>query len=126
MEFFNTEYFSTRITDLLLEKVYPERRKSHAPLLNVHLDNCWVHSSNASKNFSAFSVTVPHHPYSPELTRSDFWLSTYNRNEGHNSRERGRISGQGMARSDSGRELTVNCIIIIGLLWKGRVYLPEA
>jgi hypothetical protein len=48
---FNTEYFLTHITDLLVAKVFPEGRKSHALRLSIHLDNCRVHSSNASKQF---------------------------------------------------------------------------
>jgi hypothetical protein len=48
---FNTEYFLTLIMDPLLAKVFPERGESFACRLNVYLDNCRVHSSNACKTF---------------------------------------------------------------------------
>jgi hypothetical protein len=59
----------------LLVKVFPEGRKRHALGLSVHLDNCRVHSSNASKQFfdGRSLIPVPHPPYNPDLARSDFW-----------------------------------------------------
>jgi histone-lysine N-methyltransferase SETMAR len=73
---FNTEYFLIHIINPLLTKVFQEGRKSHALRLSVHLDNCWVHSSNASNQFfdGTSHVTVPHPPYSPDLASSEFWL----------------------------------------------------
>jgi hypothetical protein len=44
---FNIEYFLDHIMDLLLAKVFPERRKSHALRPSVHLDHCRVDSLNA-------------------------------------------------------------------------------
>jgi hypothetical protein len=62
--------------DSLLAKVFPDGRKSYALRLSAHLDNCRVHSSNASKYFADenFLVAVPRLPYSPDLPPSDFWL----------------------------------------------------
>jgi hypothetical protein len=48
---FNTEFFHTNVMDPLLTKVFPDGRKSHTLPLRVHLDNSWVHSSNASMQF---------------------------------------------------------------------------
>jgi hypothetical protein len=72
----NTEYFLTHIIDPLLAKVFPERRKNYALRLSVHLDNCRVDSSNASKQLVNGNslVTVPHPPYSPDFALSNCWL----------------------------------------------------
>jgi hypothetical protein len=62
--------------DPLLAKVFPEGRKSYAFRLSVHLDHCWVHSWNASKQcFDGNSlVTLPYPPYIPGFAPFDFWL----------------------------------------------------
>jgi hypothetical protein len=62
--------------DPLLARVFPVGRKSYAVRLSVHLDNCRVHSSNASQQFFDGNslVAIPHPPYSPDLTPSDFWF----------------------------------------------------
>jgi histone-lysine N-methyltransferase SETMAR len=73
---FSTEYFFTDLIDPLLAKLFVEGKKSRALRLNVHLNNCRVHSSNALKQFSDENslVTVPHPPDSPDLAPSNFWL----------------------------------------------------
>jgi hypothetical protein len=48
---FNAQYFFSHIMDSLMAKVLPEGRKSHTFGVTVYLDYCWVHSSNASKQF---------------------------------------------------------------------------
>jgi hypothetical protein len=62
--------------DLLLAKVSPEEGKSRALRLSVHLDNCPVPSSKASKQYLDENslAPVPHPPYSPDLPPSGFWL----------------------------------------------------
>jgi hypothetical protein len=74
---FKAEYFLTHITDPLVAKAFSERRKCHALRLSIHLDNCRVHSSNASKQFFDENslVTIPHPLSSPNLVPSDFWPS---------------------------------------------------
>jgi hypothetical protein len=73
---FNAGYFRFHILDPLLANAFLERTKSSALRPSVHLDNGWVHSSNASKQlFDENSlVTVPRPPSSPDLASSDFWL----------------------------------------------------
>jgi hypothetical protein len=73
---FSTEYFLIHIMDLLLPKVFPEGKKCHALRVSVHLDNCQIHPSNASKQFVGENslVAVLHPPHSPDLAPADFWL----------------------------------------------------
>jgi hypothetical protein len=60
----------------LLVKIVLEEMKCHAFRLSIQLDNCRVHSSDASKQFYDENclVNVPHPPYSSDLTPSNFWL----------------------------------------------------
>jgi histone-lysine N-methyltransferase SETMAR len=75
---YNTQYFLGQryILEPLLLPVFPDGRKSQSRRRNLHLDNCLVHHSKASKNFLADNsiIRVPHPPYSADLAPSDFWL----------------------------------------------------
>jgi hypothetical protein len=48
---FNMESFLAYAIDRLLAKACSEGRKNHALQLNIHLNNCRIHSSNASTQF---------------------------------------------------------------------------
>jgi histone-lysine N-methyltransferase SETMAR len=73
---FNSEYFVSHVLAPILAKVFPRGRISHTLPLQLHLDNCRVHFSKATKPFITENHIgqVPHPPYSPDLPPSDFWL----------------------------------------------------
>jgi hypothetical protein len=48
----NTQYFLCHILKPLLLAAFPDGRKPHSRRLTLHLDNCRVHRSKASDNFS--------------------------------------------------------------------------
>jgi hypothetical protein len=62
--------------DPLLRAVFPDGRKVHSRQRSMHLDNCRVHRSEASENFSSEDgiVRIPHPAYGPGLRPSDFWI----------------------------------------------------
>jgi hypothetical protein len=49
---YNTGYFLSYILEPLLPAVFPDGRKPYSRLLSLHLDNCRVHPSKVSENFS--------------------------------------------------------------------------
>jgi hypothetical protein len=71
---YNTQYFLGYILEPLLLAVFPHGRKPHSRWLSLHLGDCRVHRSKTSENFFAENsiVRVPHPPYIPDLTPSDF------------------------------------------------------
>jgi hypothetical protein len=72
---FDIEYFLTHVMNPLLSKVLPHGRKSHALRLNLHLDNCWVHSLNALKQSLMKILSLPFVTLHTVLEPSDFWHS---------------------------------------------------
>jgi hypothetical protein len=72
---FKADHFLIYVIDPLLVKVFSEG-KNHALRLNVHLDNCLVHSSNAAKEYADDNslIAVPDLTYNSNLAPSDFWL----------------------------------------------------
>jgi transposase len=52
------------------------RWSSHKGGAGILLDNCRIHFSKVTEQFSIENqlLHVPHPPYSPELALSDFWL----------------------------------------------------
>jgi hypothetical protein len=73
---FDYPYFVANVLTPLVQKIFPERRRAHAIRLYCHLDNSRVHFSKVSEKFffEHQIVHVPHPPYSPDLSPSDFWL----------------------------------------------------
>jgi hypothetical protein len=71
---YNTQYCFSYILEPQLLAEFPDGRKPQARRLSLHLDNCRVHRSKASENFSAenYIIRVPHPPYSPDLSHFDF------------------------------------------------------
>jgi hypothetical protein len=49
---YKTQYFLGYILEPLLLAVFPDGCKPHSHPLSLHLDNCRVHRSKASQNFS--------------------------------------------------------------------------
>jgi hypothetical protein len=49
---YNTHYFLSQILEPLLLALFPDGRKPHSRRLDLHFDNCGVHCSKASVNFS--------------------------------------------------------------------------
>jgi hypothetical protein len=72
----NAQYFVEYVMALLAQTVFPKGRTRYTPRPNVHLDNCHVHFSKVTEQFSIDNqlLHVPHPPYSPGLAPSDFWL----------------------------------------------------
>jgi transposase len=72
---FDSRYFIDRVMTALIRKISPSGRKSHAPRLHVHLDNCRVHTSKRANEFFEANriVRVPQPPYTPDLAPPDFW-----------------------------------------------------
>ena len=73
----NKEYY----VEVLREFRKRFRRKRPAlfksGLWHFHQDKAPVHKPSLSKTFTKMSIkTVPHHPYSSDLARCDFWLFT--------------------------------------------------
>jgi hypothetical protein len=48
----NTKYFLSYVLEALLFAVFPYGRKPHSRWLSLHFDDCRVHHSKASENFS--------------------------------------------------------------------------
>jgi hypothetical protein len=73
---FDSEYFNNKILQPLVDKFFPQGKKSPTPRLMVHLDNYRVHFSKRSHTlFDENSLRrVPQQPYSSDLAPSDFWL----------------------------------------------------
>jgi histone-lysine N-methyltransferase SETMAR len=63
----------------MVAKVFLRGRTPHTRRLQLHLDNCRVHFSEAAEQFITENHIgrVPHPPYSPDLAPSDFWLFGY-------------------------------------------------
>jgi hypothetical protein len=72
----NNSYYVTHILEPLHQVFFPGGRTPHEKRLVVHVDNCSVHKSRVTKTFIQNNdmADMPHHPYSPDLAPSDFYL----------------------------------------------------
>jgi hypothetical protein len=75
----NSVYFVTNLLIPLIpleQAIFPRGRAPHERQLVVHLDNCSVHISRVSTDWLEQHniLRMPHHPYSPDLASSDFYL----------------------------------------------------
>jgi hypothetical protein len=50
---FTAQYFVEHVIAPLIQMVFPQGRTPYAPRLNVHLDNCRVHFSKVTEQFSS-------------------------------------------------------------------------
>jgi hypothetical protein len=60
----------------MVAKAFPRGRIPHTRRLQLCLNNCRVHFSNATEQFITENYIggALHPPYSPDLAPSDFWL----------------------------------------------------
>jgi hypothetical protein len=76
---FNSGYFTEQIMMPLVDKICTGGRNLHAPGIQVHRDNCRLHSSKMTQGFLDTSnlgrVVQP--PYTKNLAPSHFWLFGY-------------------------------------------------
>jgi hypothetical protein len=74
-ETLNSQYSVDNVLTHLLSMNFPQGRQRHALRLDCHLDNYHVHFPKASEQFCTETeiIHVPHPPYVPDLTPSDFW-----------------------------------------------------
>jgi hypothetical protein len=72
----NSAYFVTNLFTPLEQVIFPRGRAPHRKRHMVHLDNCSVHTSQASRDWleEHNMHRMPQPPYSPDLTSSDFYL----------------------------------------------------
>jgi hypothetical protein len=72
----NSSYFVTNLFVLLEQAIFPRGKAPHERRLVVHLDNCSVHTSRASRDWleEHDMRRMPQSPYSPDLAPSDFYL----------------------------------------------------
>jgi histone-lysine N-methyltransferase SETMAR len=73
---FNSEHFVSHVLAPMVAKVFSRGRIPHTHQLQLHLDYCRVHFLKATEQFITKNHIgrVPHPPYSPDFTPSDFWL----------------------------------------------------
>jgi hypothetical protein len=50
---FNAQFLVEHVMAPLVQTVFPQGRIRYTPRLNVHLDNCYVHLSNVTEQFSS-------------------------------------------------------------------------
>jgi hypothetical protein len=53
----NSEYFVSHVLAPMVGKVFPRRRIPHPRQLQLHLDNCRVHFSKATEQFSLKTIS---------------------------------------------------------------------
>jgi hypothetical protein len=72
----NNDYFISNILEPLEQKIFPKGRKPHAKRLTIHLDNCLIHTSEASEVFMAEDngIRLKNFPLSRDLAPSDCYL----------------------------------------------------
>jgi hypothetical protein len=72
----NRAYFLTNLLARLEQAIFPRGRAAPRKQLVIHLDNCPVHTSRASRDWSEEHDMrrMPQPSYSPNLAPSDFCL----------------------------------------------------
>jgi hypothetical protein len=73
---FNSDDFVSHVLAPMIAKVFSQGRIPHTHQLQLLLDNCRVHVSEATKQFITENPIgrVPRPRYSPDLAPLDFWL----------------------------------------------------
>jgi transposase len=76
---FNSEYFVSHVLPPMIAKVLPQGRIPPTHRLQLFLDSCRVHFSEAAEQFTTENPIGRVHqpPYSPDLASLDFWLFAY-------------------------------------------------
>jgi histone-lysine N-methyltransferase SETMAR len=72
----NSAYFVINLLTPLQQAIFPQRRALHQKRLVIHLDNCSIHTSRASREWlkEHDMLRIPQPPYSLDLAPSDFYL----------------------------------------------------
>jgi hypothetical protein len=71
---YNTHNFLRTVMEPLPSVIFPDGRKPHSRGLSVHLDNCRIHSSKASKDFLQKLTSFECHIQLIVLASRDFWF----------------------------------------------------
>ena len=73
---FNSQFMQDIVIPELCSNMKKFRVKNGAKGTFLHMDNATCHKSKSTQNKIALSgiKTIPHPPYSPDLSPCDFWL----------------------------------------------------
>jgi histone-lysine N-methyltransferase SETMAR len=71
----SSTYFTDNIVTKIAAAFFPDGKREQSPTLTLHLENCSLQRSRMAENFMEQNAmeSMPHPPYSPDLTPSDFF-----------------------------------------------------